>query len=60
VRIGGLIEEIGSALWVLVHDDLRRTARVHAFTKFVSGELQQRRDLLEGRLGGGAREAHAN
>jgi len=51
VRVGGLIEEIGSALWVLVHDDLRRTARVHAFTKFVSGELQQRRDLLEGRLG---------
>lgn len=51
VRVGGLIEEIGSALWVLVHDDLRRTARVHAFTKFVSDALQQRRDLLEGRLG---------
>ena len=34
---------------VLTHEDLRRTARVRAFTEFAADALAARRDLLEGR-----------
>jgi hypothetical protein len=49
VRLGTPIDEIGSALWVLTHEDLRRTARVSAFTEFASAALSRERDLMEGR-----------
>lgn len=49
VRVGPPLDGIGSALWVLTHEDLRRTARVGAFTEFAAASLQHRRDLLEGR-----------
>jgi DNA-binding transcriptional LysR family regulator len=38
-----------TALWVLTHEDLRRTARVSAFTEFMAAALARQRDLLEGR-----------
>jgi len=38
-----------AALWVLTHEDLRRTARVSAFTEFMGAALVRQRDLLEGR-----------
>jgi DNA-binding transcriptional LysR family regulator len=38
-----------TALWVLTHEDLRRTARVSAFTEFIAAALARQRDLLEGR-----------
>lgn len=38
-------------LWVLTHPDLRRTARVRAFTEEVAVFLRSQRALLEGRLG---------
>ncbi|HEY9344139.1 MAG TPA: LysR family transcriptional regulator, partial [Inquilinus sp.] len=38
-----------AALWVLTHEDLRRTARVSAFTEFMAAALARQRDLLEGR-----------
>jgi DNA-binding transcriptional LysR family regulator len=37
-----------SGLWVLTHEDLRRTARVRAFTEFVSQAFMRQRKLLEG------------
>ncbi|MFB9270000.1 LysR family transcriptional regulator [Bradyrhizobium erythrophlei] len=49
VRIGPLIDDIDSALWVLTHEDLRRTARVSAFIEFMADALQRQRDLMEGR-----------
>ena len=42
------LAEVESALWVLTHPDLRRTARVRAFTDFAARALAQRRALFEG------------
>lgn len=36
-------------LWILTHEDLRRTARVRAFLDFMSSAILAHRDLLEGR-----------
>ena len=41
VRISEPREEYGSAVWVLSHPDVRRSARVHAFFEFVSRKTQQ-------------------
>jgi DNA-binding transcriptional LysR family regulator len=43
------VAEIRTALWVLTHEDLRRTARVRALTEYLAGALGCERDLLEGR-----------
>lgn len=51
-RLGEPIAAMTSALWVLTHEDLRETARVRAFTEFVSEAFIKRRALLEGRAGG--------
>jgi len=37
-------------IWLLTHPDLRNSARVRVFTKFVAEALEQKRDMLEGRL----------
>jgi DNA-binding transcriptional LysR family regulator len=37
-----------TALWVLTHEDLRRTARVNAFMAFIAQALAARRKTLEG------------
>lgn len=47
-RLGGVIDNPRSALWVLTHEDLRRTARVSTFTEFMIRELRAQRGLLEG------------
>jgi len=36
-------------VWVLTHKDLRNTARIRKFTRFVADALDDKRDLLEGR-----------
>jgi DNA-binding transcriptional LysR family regulator len=36
-------------LWIATHRDLRRTARVRAFTEFVGAAIMRERPLLEGR-----------
>lgn len=38
-----------SALWLLTHDDLRRTARIRATLDFLAKALASERALLEGR-----------
>jgi len=49
VRIAVPSAPDSTALWVLTHEDLRRTARVSAFTEFMAAALARQRDLLEGR-----------
>jgi len=49
VRVCPPIERIETALWLLTHEDLRRTARVRAFLDFAAEALARERDLIEGR-----------
>jgi molybdate transport repressor ModE-like protein len=44
------LAELDSALWLLLHPDLRRVARIRAFTAFVTAWLKDRRTLLDGRV----------
>jgi DNA-binding transcriptional LysR family regulator len=48
LRVGDLVPEMATALWVLTHEDLRRTARVSTFTEFAAQALASQRPLLEG------------
>lgn len=43
------IAEMESALWLLVHPDLRRVARIRAFLGFAAEWIEARRARLEGR-----------
>lgn len=49
-RRGPVIEDVSDAVWLLVHADLRRTARVRAFLDFAWERLRGEADLFEGRL----------
>ena len=42
------IESMQTVLWILTHEDLRRTARICAFTEFAATAFARRRPLLEG------------
>lgn len=42
--------EAGWGLWVLSHVDLRTTARVRLFRDYLVSELEQKLDLIEGRM----------
>jgi DNA-binding transcriptional LysR family regulator len=48
VRVHPPIPAMATALWVVTHADLRRAARIRAFTDFVSAALARHRALLEG------------
>jgi DNA-binding transcriptional LysR family regulator len=48
VRVHHPIAAMRTALWILTHEDLRRTARIKAFTDFTAGAFARRRPLLEG------------
>jgi DNA-binding transcriptional LysR family regulator len=50
VRLKGPIAEMAATLWVLIHPDLKRTARIRAFVDFIVPELRRLRPLIEGRL----------
>lgn len=47
-RLGPVIPEMASALWLLTHPDMRRVARIRALLDFMAPWLEQWRDLLEG------------
>ncbi|HEX6959248.1 MAG TPA: LysR family transcriptional regulator [Ferrovibrio sp.] len=49
LRFGAPQAGMQTALWLLTHEDLRRSARIRAFTDFVARALVGRRPLLEGR-----------
>lgn len=48
VRFGSPVAEMATALWILTHEDLRRTARVSAFTEFAGQALAKHRSMFEG------------
>lgn len=48
VRVRAPVDEMATALWVLTHPDLARTARVRLFMDRVSASLRRERALLEG------------
>lgn len=48
-RVGDLIPDLGTDLWLLTHEDLRQTARVRAFLDFMGEAIARDRDLIEGR-----------
>lgn len=43
-------EQHNLGLWILLHPDLKRTARVLAFRDYMTRSIQEQRDLFEGRL----------
>lgn len=47
-RILSPIDEMETSLWVLVHPDLRRSAKISAFTKHVSKRLRAKTGMLTG------------
>lgn len=48
-RVKNMHVEPGPGLWVLSHVDLRTTARVRIFRDFLVDELNNKKDLIEGR-----------
>ena len=44
-----VLPEVRSALWLLTHDDLKRTARIRATLDFLAKALASERALLEGK-----------
>ena len=46
-RVAPPIEALATDLWLLVHEDIRRTARVRAFVDFIFRELVQLRPKIE-------------
>ncbi|HYH20354.1 MAG TPA: LysR family transcriptional regulator [Azospirillum sp.] len=51
-RLGALVAEVGTKIWLLTHEDLRHMGRVRAFLDFMADAFAGERDLLEGRCGG--------
>lgn len=49
VRVREPVKEMTTALWILTHPDLVRTARVRLFTQFMARALAKQRSLIEGR-----------
>lgn len=49
-RLTPPLDTIRTGLWILTHEDLRRTARIRTFMEFVGGELQGQRRLIEGSI----------
>lgn len=49
VRVQPPLAEMDVALWLLIHPDLRRVARIRAFVDFMVAELERLRPLIEGR-----------
>lgn len=51
VRLFAPEPDMDSALWLVVHRDLRHMARVRAFVDFITECIADERDLLEGHVG---------
>lgn len=50
VRLGDVVPEASGALWILVHPDLRRNARVRAFVEHAHQHLLGLKDRLAGNV----------
>jgi molybdate transport repressor ModE-like protein len=51
-RLTPPLDAIRTGLWILTHEDLRRTARIRTFMEFVGSALQAQRRLIEGSIDG--------
>ncbi|MBP2299219.1 LysR family transcriptional regulator [Azospirillum picis] len=51
-RLGPVVSDGDSRIWLLTHADLRHMGRVRAFMDFMADAFVKDRDLLEGRCGG--------
>ncbi len=49
VRLFASEQDSDSAVWIVVHRDLRHTARIRTFVDFITECIASDRDLLEGR-----------
>ncbi len=49
-RLRPTAEDLALDIWPLIHPDLRRNARIRAFTDFMAAALTERRDHIEGRF----------
>lgn len=49
VRIGRDLMPVAAELWLLTHEDLRRTARIRAFMDYAAEALTAERDRFEGK-----------
>ncbi len=47
-RVSSVIVDMETNLWVLTHPDVRKAAKVRAFTSFVGRQLRAQQSLLEG------------
>ncbi len=56
VRVAPLPDDFTLDLWLLTHEDLRRTARIRAFLDFLANALTAEASLLEGRQARGDTE----
>lgn len=54
MRLDKTLPEVRSALWLLTHSDIRRTARVRSVMDFLAAALMRERPLLEGKQDGKA------
>ncbi len=48
-RVGGLIDDLYTDLWMLTHEELKANAAIQAFSAFMFDAIKRDRDLLEGR-----------
>lgn len=48
-RVGGLIGDLYTDLWMLTHEELKANAAIQAFSAFMFDAIKRDRDLLEGR-----------
>jgi DNA-binding transcriptional LysR family regulator len=51
-RIRDPLDEVSTDLWLLSHEDLRKTARVRALLDFLAEALSAKRALIEGKTKG--------
>lgn len=59
IRAAALPEDFMLDLWLLIHEDLRQTARIRIFVDFIAAALAADADLLEGRCPCKTRPAQA-
>lgn len=50
VRVGPVVPELQDELWLLTHQDIRKSWRVKAFMTFCAAAVAERKPLIEGQL----------
>ncbi|KAB0488773.1 DNA-binding transcriptional regulator, LysR family [Pseudomonas reinekei] len=48
VRVGPVVDELDDELWLLTHQDIRKSPRVKAFMVFCAAEVARQKPLIEG------------